>query len=89
MPVDLFLDAAARRFVEALSEAERLEVQAAIDHLMSDPEPDGTSRIRLPLPYRFGAIGYTAGRFFFTYEFENPATVRILSISRVSPDYWG
>ena len=89
MPVDLFLDPGARGFVDSLSPVEQLEVQVAIDHLMSDPEPDGTSRIRLPLPYRFGAIGYTAGGFFFTYEFENPATVRVLSISRVGPDYWG
>ena len=89
MPVDVFLDPHAREFVDGLTPAEQLEVRAAIDYLMVGPEPDGISKIRLPLPFKFGAIGYVPGGFFFTYEFENAITVRILSISRVSPDYYG
>ena len=89
MPVDVFLDPDAREFVDGLAPVEQLQVRAAIDYLMVGPEPDGISKIRLPFPFRLGAIGYVSGGFFFTYEFENAITVRILSISRVSPDYYG
>ena len=64
-------------------------MRAAIDYLMAGAEPDDNSKVRLPLPFRFGTIGYVSGGFFFTYEFENAITVRILSISRDSPDYYG
>ena len=89
MPVDVFLDPDAREFVDGLPLTEQLQVRAAIDHLMVGAEPDGISKIRLPFPFRLGAIGYVSGGFYFTYEFENAATVRILTISRNSSDYYG
>ena len=85
MPVDVFLDPYAREFVDGLTLTEQLQVRAATDHLMVSAEPDGISKIRLPFPFRFGTISYVSGGFFFTYEFENAITVRILSISREVP----
>ncbi len=89
MPVDVYLARDARAFLNALPLEEQLRVRDAIDYLMIDPEPDGASKIRLPLPYRFGTVSYTSGGFFFTYEFENAMVVCVLSISRAGSDYWG
>ncbi|MDE2801988.1 MAG: hypothetical protein OXK21_03785 [Chloroflexota bacterium] len=89
MPVDAYLSREARASLNALSSEEQLRVRDAIDYLMIDPEPDGSSKVRLPLPYRFGTISYRSGGFFFTYEFENAMVVQVLTISRAGPDYWG
>ena len=89
MPVDVYLSRDARAFLNALPLDEQSRVQDVIDYLLVDPEPDGSSKTRLPLPYRFGTIGHTSGGFFFTYEFENAMVVCVLTISRAGPDYYG
>ena len=89
MPVDAYLSRDARAFLNALPLEEQRRVRDAIDYLMIDPEPDSSSKLRLPFPYRFGTISYTSGGFFFTYEFENALVVHVLTISRANPDYWG
>ena len=89
MPVDVYLSRGARAFLNALPIEEQQRVQDAIDYLMIDPETDGSSKVRLPLPYRFGTISYRSGGFFFTYEFANAIVVHVHTISRTGPDYYG
>ncbi|MCY4583316.1 MAG: hypothetical protein OXE50_11055 [Chloroflexi bacterium] len=89
MPVDVYLSRDARAFLNALPLEEQQRVRDAIDYPMVDSDPDGSSKVRLPLPYRFGTISYRSGGFFLTYEFENAMVVHVLTISRAGPDYWG
>ena len=72
MPGDVYLSRGARAFLDALPLEEQRRVRDAIDYLMIDPEPDGSSKVRLPLPYRFGTISYRSGGFFFTYDSRTP-----------------
>ena len=88
-PVDVFLDQRAEDAFRSLEVLDRLRVQEAIDRLMSDPYPDGTTKIQLPFPFRYGTIGYRTDGFFITYGFENAATLRVYTISWDTGYYFG
>ena len=89
MPVDIFLDARAESFVDALSTVEQTRVRAILNDLMADPHTDDRSKIRLPFRFRYGTIACVSDGFFVVYEFENAATVRVTTISRYTGQYWG
>ena len=88
-PVDAFLDERAQEFTASLDLTEQWRVGMAVDYLMANPYPDGETKIRLPRPFRFGAIGCRADGFFILYEFENASTIRILTIGWDTPYYFG
>ena len=86
---DVFFDTRAQEFISGLSPSAYDRLMVGISLLLFDPHPDGRSKVRLPFPFRYGAMGYTAGSFFVVYEFENAATIRVSTISWTGTPYWG
>lgn len=89
MPADVFLGGRARSFLTVLSLAEQARVQVILDDLMADPYADERAKVQLPFPFRYGTIAYIRDGFFLVYEFENPATIRVSTISWYTGQYWG
>ena len=79
----------ARGFLDGLTPRDYGRAMATVHDLVEDPYPDGRTRIRLPFPYRFGSIGYTANGFFIVYSIPDTVKMLVHYIGWVNPDYWG
>ena len=88
-PFEVRFKESAENFLAGLTPRHYGRVMTAVRSLMDDPCPDERTRIRLPLPFRYGSIGWRVSGFFITYEFVDETTLRVLSIGWVNPDYWG
>lgn len=89
VPYRVEFERRARVFLNSLTPRRYGQAMATGHDLVDDPYPDGRTRIRLPLPYRYGSVGYTANGFFVMYVVEDSTTIMVLTISRASPDYYG
>ena len=70
VPFRVEFEQRARDFLRSLTPRHYGQAMTAVHDLVEDPHPDDRTRIWLPLPFRFGAIGYTANGFFITYGIE-------------------
>ena len=75
---DAVISRSARTFPQSLSSGDRDQFFRVLDSLLSDPHPDGASKVPLNYyPYNPGTVGYTGGQFWITYTFLNGATIGI------------
>lgn len=88
-PFDVFFEDRAQEFIDTLSASGYDRLMVGIGLLITDPYPDNRTKVRMPFPFRYGTIGYTAGNFFIVFEFENATTLRISTISWAGTPYWG
>ena len=93
VPFRVEFEQRARDFLRSLTPRHYGQAMTAVHDLVEDPHPDDRTRIWLPLPFRFGAIGYTANGFFITYGIEtygieDAGTLRVYTIGWVGPDHW-
>ena len=89
VPYKVEFEQRAKDFLNVLTPRQYGLAMTTVHDLVDGPHPDGLARIRLPFPYRFGSIGYTANGIFVIYAIEEPSTIVVLSIRWAGPDYWG
>lgn len=69
--------------MRSLSPEQQKAFWQAFEQLLSDPFPDGDTKVPLGgFPYREGTYGATIGGFWITYTFLNAATLAIGAV------YW-
>ena len=85
MALDALISDTARAFRDSLLERDREEFNQAIDALLDDPTPDGTTKVELPFPYRSGTFGFDSGSFWIAYLFLNAEVLYIVA-AYWSPD---
>jgi len=76
---DALISDTAQAFREGLTPEHRGTFEQALEALLTDPIPDGLTKIALPFPYRPGTYGYEAGEFWLAYSFLNPMVLYIAS----------
>ena len=78
---DAVISDPARSFLESLSELDRGEFFRVLDSLLSNPHPDGVSKVLLDFfPYPPETFGFTGGEFWITYKFINAAVIGIAGV---------
>lgn len=76
-------------FVNHLARDDRKAFHDALDALLSDPYPDGVTKVGLPFPYAPGTFGFEYGDFWLAYIFMNPHMLAIAAVfwNAKSPRY--
>jgi hypothetical protein len=77
---DAVLSDTAQLFVDHLARDDRRAFNEALDVLLSDPYPDGISKVELPFPYAPGTFGFEYSDFWIAYTF---MSLHMLAIAAV------
>jgi len=77
---DAVLSDTADLFVNHLARDDRRAFYDALDALLSDPYPDGVTKVELPFPYAPGTFGFEYGDFWMAYTFMNPHMLAIAAV---------
>lgn len=89
MLFDALLTDTAESFVKKLSNADQKAFNIALDILMTDPYPDGITKVQLSFPYKNGTYGFEYGDFWIAYYLKSSYMLGIVAVywSPKSPKY--
>ena len=79
MSFDAVLSDTADTFVNHLARDDRQAFREALDVLLSDPFPDGLTKVELPFPFASGTYGFEYEDFWIAYTFMNPYMLAIVA----------
>jgi len=77
---DAVLSDTAQLFVDHLARDDRRAFNEALDVLLSDPYPDGISKVELPFPYAPGTLGFEYRDFWMAYTFMSSHMLAIAAV---------
>lgn len=80
MSFDAVLSDTAQLFVDHLARDDRRAFNEALDVLLSDPYPDGISKVELPFPYAPGTLGFEYRDFWMAYTFMSSHMLAIAAV---------
>jgi hypothetical protein len=63
-----------------LARDDRKAFSEALNALLSDPYPDGVSKVELPFPYAPGTFGFEYRDFWMAYTFMSPHMLAIAAV---------
>jgi len=86
---DAVVSDTAEIFISGLDRGDRQRFYEALDVLMSDPHPDGVTKVALPFPYTPGTFGFYYRDFWIAYVFLNALVLGVIAAhwSPRSPRY--